>query len=89
MALLVALREIFPEAGEEGRPDVDRMVQAVPQLLDAEFARAAVTALSASFGWTRMEAATAVHRDPRLALRVESSVLRSRQGNIYIVNPCL
>lgn len=36
---LEALQRLFPEAGEGGKPGVHRMVQAVPQLLDATFAR--------------------------------------------------
>ena len=31
------LRELFPNAGEDGKPDVDRMAQAVPQILDVDF----------------------------------------------------
>ena len=76
-ANLARLREIFPEAGMDGKPGVDRMVQAVPQLLDAEFADAAVAAVAASTGMSREKAATAVHRDPRLALAVESAAVRS------------
>lgn len=75
---LAALRETFPEAGVDGKPGVDRMVFAVPQLLDADFAEKAVAAVSSSFG-VDLEAATrAVHKDPRLALRVESGAVRSR-----------
>ena len=75
---LNALRRLFPEAGEDGKPDVDRMVQAVPQLLDATFAVDAVGAVATSFGKTTDEAARMVHANPRLALRVESSAVRSR-----------
>ena len=87
-ANLARLREIFPEAGMDGKPGVDRMVQAVPQLLDAKFADAAVAAVAASTGMSREKAATAVHRDPRLALAVESAAVRSAysasfdQGNV-------
>jgi hypothetical protein len=87
-ANLTRLRDIFPEAGMDGKPDVDRMVQAVPQLLDADFAAAAVAAVATSTGTSRERAATAVHRDPRLALAVESAAVRSAysasfdQGNV-------
>lgn len=72
------LRVLFPNAGRDGKPDVDRMVQRVPQLLDARFASAALDALCASAGYaSRAEAAEAVHRSPSLALAVESASLRS------------
>ena len=75
---LAALRRLFPDAGCDSKPDVDRMVQAVPQLLDATFAADAVNAVAASFGKTKEEASAMIHADPRLALRVESSAVRSR-----------
>ena len=76
---LEALRELFPNAGRDGKPDVDRMVQACPQLLDVAFARAALEALSrAGVGFdTVADAAEAVHKWPALALKVESAHLRS------------
>jgi hypothetical protein len=76
---LDALRELFPEAGRDGKPDVDRMVQAVPQLLDVEFTRAALEALQNAMSLdTIADAARAVHARPFLALSVESARLRSR-----------
>jgi len=75
---LDALRELFPEAGRDGKPDVDRMVQAVPQLLDVEFTRAALEALQNAMSLdTIADAARAVHARPFLALSVESAHLRS------------
>jgi len=73
------LRKLFPKAGKDGLPDVDRMCQAVPKLLDYEFASKAIDALAASgLGYeTREAAADAIHRAPILALRVESAHLRS------------
>ena len=72
------LRALFPDAGRDGKPDVDRMVHAVPKLLDARFTAAALDALCASAGYdSREAAATAVHRVPSLALSVESASLRS------------
>mmetsp|Transcript_39114 Transcript_39114/g.70049 ORF Transcript_39114/g.70049 Transcript_39114/m.70049 type:complete len:320 (-) Transcript_39114:54-1013(-) len=70
-----ALHELFPFAGEEGTPGVDRMAASVPQLLDAQFARRAVQQLGSLYGG---DAARAVHRNPKLALQVESAALRSR-----------
>ena len=58
---LAALRRLFPNAGRDGKPGVERMVQAVPQLLDAAFAAAAVQAVAGSFGKTPAEAAEMVH----------------------------
>lgn len=80
---LAMLRALFPDAGSDGKPDVDRMVQAVPQLLDAAFAAAAVDALAATFGKTRAEAAAMVHAIPGLALRVESAAVRSRYSSSF------
>lgn len=73
------LRELFPNAGRDGKPDVDRMVQACPQLLDVSFARDALEALSrAGVGYeTVADAAEAVHKWPSLILQVESARLRS------------
>ena len=50
---LEALQSLFPEAGKRGKPGVHRMVQAVPQLLDASFAARATEALAASLGVSR------------------------------------
>lgn len=75
---LEALQSLFPEAGKRGKPGVHRMVQAVPQLLDASFAARAAAALAASLGVSRADAATRIHRNPRLALEVESASVRSR-----------
>ena len=62
----------------DGKPDVDRMVQAVPQLLDVEFTRAALEALQNAMSLdTIADAARAVHARPFLALSVESAHLRS------------
>eukprot|EP00242_Pyramimonas_sp_CCMP2087_P016675 CAMPEP_0198206332 /NCGR_PEP_ID=MMETSP1445-20131203/9860_1 /TAXON_ID=36898 /ORGANISM="Pyramimonas sp., Strain CCMP2087" /LENGTH=299 /DNA_ID=CAMNT_0043878987 /DNA_START=73 /DNA_END=969 /DNA_ORIENTATION=+ len=72
---LDALRVLFPFAGENGTPTVDRMAQAVPQLLDPEFSKAALVKLGDVFG---EGAADMVHRNPFLVLRVESAFLRSR-----------
>lgn len=72
---LETLRELFPFAGKDGTPGVDRMVQAVPQLLDSEFASAAMTQLKRLYGELAPEM---VHRNPLLVLQVESSSLRSR-----------
>ena len=78
-ASLDELRKLFPKAGKDGLPDVDRMCQAVPKLLDYEFTSKAIDALAASgLGYeTREAAADAIHRAPSLALRVESAHLRS------------
>ena len=75
---LEALQSLFPEAGKDGTPGVHRMVQAVPQLLDASFAARAVAELAASLGVSRAAAAARIHRNPRLALEVESASVRSR-----------
>jgi hypothetical protein len=77
---LDALRELFPFAGENGTPSVDRMAQAVPQLLDPEFSRAALVKLGDVFG---EGAADMVHRNPFLVLRVESASLRSRYSKSF------
>eukprot|EP00873_Tetraselmis_striata_P022408 jgi/Tetstr1/442672/TSEL_030766.t1 len=58
---LACLAELFPFAGEGGTPGVDRMAAAVPQLLDAAFARGALAQLavlrySASFDQTHVRA---------------------------------
>ena len=75
---LAELRKLFPDAGRDGKPDVDRMVQATPKLLDARFASAALDALCVSAGFaSRAAAADAVHRTPSLVLSVESASLRS------------
>lgn len=75
---LAELRKLFPDAGRDGKPDVDRMVQATPLLLDARFASAALDALCVSAGYaSRAAAADAVHRTPSLVLSVESASLRS------------
>ena len=74
---LEALQSLFPEAGKRGKPGVHRMVQAVPQLLDASFAARATAALAASLGVSR-DARDAHPRNPRLALEVESASVRSR-----------
>eukprot|EP00959_Pyramimonas_sp_CCMP1952_P382616 8017266-Pyramimonas_sp.AAC.1 len=73
-------KELFPFAGEKGTPGVDRMAQAVPQLLDPSFAKAALTRLECTFG---SEAADMVHRNPLLVLQVESRTLRSRYSKAF------
>ena len=97
--LLSALDElstqIFPMAGKDGTPGVDRMVQACPQLLDPSFARAAVLELDRLYGMG--EGALMIHRAPRRALEVESASIRSKysvsfdqthvKGNRVIANP--
>ena len=75
---LEPLQCLFPEAGQRGKPGVHRMVQVVPQLLDASFAERATAALAASLGVSRARAATRIHENPRLALEVESASVRSR-----------
>ena len=72
---LSALRELFPFAGDNGTPGVDRMVQAVPQLLDSDFSCKALEELRRLYGPTAPEM---VHRNPMLILQVESAALRSR-----------
>ena len=72
---LSALRELFPFAGDNGTPGVDRMAQAVPQLLDGDFSREALEELRRLYG---PAAAEMVHRNPMLILQVESAALRSR-----------
>ena len=80
---LRALRDLFPDAGVDGAPGVDRMVQATPQLLDAAFAAAAIRALAVSLGVDEPDAATRIHRDPSLALGVESAAVRSRYSTSF------
>jgi hypothetical protein len=77
---LSALRELFPFAGEKGTPGVDRMAQAVPQLLDPAFSTRALEQLRRVYG---IAAADMVHRNPLLVLQVESKTLRSRYSNAY------
>ena len=77
---LNTLRELFPLAGENGTPGVDRMAQAVPQLLDAEFARGAMEELCRLYG---PSAHKMVHRNPMLVLQVESAALRSRYSTSF------
>lgn len=67
----------------DGAPGVDRMVQATPQLLDAAFAAAAIRALAVSLGVDEPDAATRIHRDPSLALGVESAAVRSRYSTSF------
>eukprot|EP00959_Pyramimonas_sp_CCMP1952_P278586 5824684-Pyramimonas_sp.AAC.1 len=72
---LDTLRELIPFAGTNGTPGVDRMAQAVPQLLDPQFARNALVKLEDVYG---DKAADMVHRNPFLVLKVESASLRSK-----------
>ena len=71
------LRELFPNAGKDGKPDVDRMAQAVPQILDVEFTRAALRALRDSGAFGDADPAELVHAVPSRILMVESAHLRS------------
>lgn len=80
---LIKLQELFPEAGAEGKPGVDRMVQAVTQLLDAEFASNAIDALALSFSITKIETAKKIHANPKVALTVESASVRSRYSTSF------
>jgi len=72
------LRALFPNAGKDGKPDVDRMAQAVPQILDVDFTRAALRAMkdSGAFG-DDADPAELVHAVPSRILMVESAHLRS------------
>ena len=75
------LKALFPTAtGRDGVPGVDRMVRRTPQLLDADFAEAAVEKLQSAYGGDAERAAEAVHIDPTVALQVESAALRSNFG---------
>ena len=68
---------MFPTAGREGTPGVDRMVQACPQLLDVNFTRRALVELGRLYP-EGDPADVRVHQVPRLVLQVESAHLRSR-----------
>lgn len=75
--VLDELRELFPNAGEDGKPDVDRMAQAVPQILDVDFTRRALRALRDSGAFGDADPAELVHAVPSRILMVESAHLRS------------
>ena len=74
------LEDMFPFAGQNGLPNVQRMVQAVPQMLDSRF----VQEKHPRFDIFRVsqrrapDAKTKLHQNPRLILNVESSSNRSR-----------
>ena len=73
------LERMFPFAGQNGLPNVQRMVQAVPQILDSEFVERSVDALIFSgLAKDAADAKTKLHQNPRLILHVESAHNRSR-----------
>ena len=73
------LERMFPFAGQNGLPNVQRMVQAVPQILDSEFVERSVDALLFSgLAKDAADAKTKLHQNPRLILHVESAHNRSR-----------
>jgi len=73
------LERMFPFAGQNGLPNVQRMVQAVPQILDSEFVERSVDALIFSgLAKDAADAKTKLHQNPRVILRVESAHNRSR-----------
>ena len=66
-------------AGQNGLPNVQRMVQAVPQILDSEFVERSVDSLIFSgLAKDAADAKTKLHQNPRLILHVESAHNRSR-----------
>ena len=66
------LERMFPFAGQNGLPNVQRMVQAVPQILDSEFVERSVDALIVSgLAKDAADAKTKLHQNPRLILRGE------------------
>jgi hypothetical protein len=73
------LKDMFPFAGQNGLPSVDRMVQAVPQFLDSQFVQRSIQALIFSgVAKDEFDAKTKLHQNPRLVLNVESASNRSR-----------
>jgi len=73
------LERMFPFAGQNGLPNVQRMVQAVPQILDSEFVERSVDSLIFSgLAKDAADARTKLHQNPRLILHVESAHNRSR-----------
>ena len=73
------LEDMFPFAGQNGLPNVQRMVQAVPQMLDSRFVQRSIQALiSSKLAEDELDAKTKLHKNPRLILNVESSSNRSR-----------
>jgi len=73
------LKDMFPFAGQNGLPSVDRMVQAVPQFLDSQFVQRSIQALIFSgIAKDEFDAKTKLHQNPRLVLNVESASNRSR-----------
>ena len=73
------LKDMFPFAGQNGLPSVDRMVQAVPQFLDSQFVQRSIQALVFSgVAKDEFDAKTKLHQNPRLVLNVESASNRSR-----------
>ena len=73
------LKDMFPFAGQNGLPSVDRMVQAVPQFLDSQFVQRSIQALIFSgVAKDEFDAKTKLHQNPRLILNVESASNRSR-----------
>ena len=73
------LERMFPFAGQNGLPNVQRMVQAVPQILDSEFVERSVDALIFSgLAKDAADAKTKLHQNPWVILRVESAHNRSR-----------
>lgn len=80
---LQTLNELFPCAGENGTLDVGRMAQEVPQLLDPDFSRAALSELERLCG---SDAAEKVCRNPRIVFlttglsRDSHSVVRKTSG---------
>jgi len=73
------LDRMFPFAGQNGLPNVQRMVQAVPQILDSEFVERSVESLIFSgLAKDAADAKTKLHQNPRLILHVESAHNRSR-----------
>jgi hypothetical protein len=73
------LKDMFPFAGQNGLPGVDRMVQAVPQFLDSQFVQRSIQALIFSgVAKDEFDAKTKLHQNPRLILNVESASNRSR-----------
>ena len=73
------LKDMFPFAGQNGLPGVDRMVQAVPQFLDSQFVQRSIQALIFSgVAKDEFDAKTKLHQNPRLVLNVESASNRSR-----------
>ena len=74
-------------AGQNGLPNVQRMVQAVPQILDSEFVERSVDALRVS-GWPKTCSAdveTKLHQNPRLILawRARTTDLVSKSASHF------